>query len=87
MTTAERRIVAPLLDEAAAIGGGEAVVRWLWREGLLDIRGAERRAICREVDRRVRRGQGRCRAMDEVADRYGCSYEKVRAAVYAKRGE
>lgn len=33
---------------------------------------------------RVRTGEAKCRAMDAVAARHGCSYEKVRAEMYRK---
>ncbi len=37
-----------------------------------------------EVERLVRRGAGRCEAMEEVAAECHCSYGKVRQAVYYK---
>ena len=40
--------------------------------------------IRREVDRLYESGMGRCDAMVLVADKMGCSYEKVRALIYQK---
>ena len=61
------------------------VVDILWREGLLNRVEIERQYISDEVERRVRDGVGKVRAIEIVAYDIGCSYEKVRAAVYRKR--
>lgn len=64
--------------------GQEELLDNVLSEGLIDLRVAERRAICREVERLYEEGLGRCEAMEVVAQSFCCSYEKVRAAVYTK---
>ncbi len=79
----DRSVFAPLAIEMRGLSSDEVLDR-LWREGLIDATALERRAIRREVMRRVRSGETKCRAMDAVAARFGCSYEKVRAEIYRK---
>ncbi len=79
-----KRLLQPVIAGIGALSG-EALVKRLWSEGLLDVRALERRAIRLDVERRVRAGEGRCRAMDAVACDFCCSYEKVREIVYNKR--
>lgn len=62
---------------------GEAARRLL-DGGLVDLRACERELIRAEVAELVGRGMGRIRAMDEAADRFCCSYEKVRHIIYDK---
>ena len=52
--------------------------------GLIDLKAAEALYAKREVDRLVRQGRGRCRAMEDVAETLCCSYEKVRKIVYSE---
>ncbi len=73
----------PVAIEMRGLNSDEVLDR-LWREGLIDASALERRAIRREVMQRVRTGEAKCRAMDAVAARHGCSYEKVRAEMYRK---
>lgn len=79
----DRTIFAPLAIEMRGLSGGEVLDR-LWSEGLIDVAALERRAMRREVMQRVRAGEAKCRAMDAVAARFCCSYEKVRAEIYRK---
>ncbi len=65
--------------------GQERLLEELLAEGLIDLRTAERQAIRGEVEQLARDGMGRCEAMEVVAQRFCCSYEKVRAAVYQKK--
>ncbi len=65
--------------------GHEELLEALCREGLIDRREAERRAIRSAVGELNGRGLGRCEAMEVVAQAFCCSYEKVRAAVYQKQ--
>ena len=81
MTTPERH-ARTLLEELFC--GHEALFAKLMALGLIDLRAAERMAIRRRVDALCARGRGRCEAMEEVAENFCCSYEKVRTAVYAK---
>ena len=79
MTRHERLLAAALRDAA-----GEAVpaglLERLFAAGLIDLRACERRAIRREVEGSIRH----CEAMVHAADRFSCSYEKVRAIFYRK---
>lgn len=78
-----RSALTPLSIELRGLSSDEVLDR-LWREGLIDTSALERRAIRREVMQRVRTGEAKCRAMDAVAARHGCSYEKVRAEIYRR---
>jgi len=62
----------------------EAIVGHLFALGAIDRRSLEAYLIRKNVERRIRRGEGKCRAMDETAAEYCCSYEKVRSIVYRK---
>ncbi len=79
----DRGALTPVAIEMRGLSSDELLDR-LWREGLIDMSALERRAIRREVMRRVRTGETKCRAMDAVAASFGCSYEKVRAEMYRK---
>jgi len=79
----DRSALTPVAIEMRGLSSDEVLDR-LWREGLIDMSALERRAIRREVMRRVRTGEAKCRAMDAVAASFGCSYEKVRAEMYRK---
>ncbi len=52
--------------------------------GLLNLKVAEQLLLRHEVEQLNRMGAGRCEAMIRTAEKWCCSYEKVRAAVYAK---
>lgn len=81
MTPATEELLEPLWGEVADMNGAEAVAA-LCRMGLVSRRAAERLYARFEVERLVRGGEGRCRAVERVADRLCCSYEKVRGFVY-----
>ena len=72
-----RVVVRALKDESAY-----RVVSALWDMGLLNRVYAERLYISREVERRVRDGEMKQRAIELVAREMNCSFEKVRAVVY-----
>lgn len=63
------------------------VVDMLWRRGMLNRAAVERCYFKREVMLRLQDGRAKTKkvAMMDVARISGCSYEKVRAAVYEKR--
>ena len=61
----------------------DAVVQ-MWNENLLDIKALERLYIGSEVEHRVRAGEVKTRAMEQLSVELGCSYEKIRSAVYCK---
>jgi len=56
----------------------------MWDEGLLNRKALERLYIGKEVERRVRAGEMKVRAIEQLSEELGCSYEKIRAAVYQK---
>ena len=72
------RVVARTLKDESAY----RVVSALWDMGLLNRVYAERLYISREVERRVRDGEMKQRALELVAREMNCSFEKVRAVVY-----
>ena len=76
-------IVSALADEISS-SSKISTLEYLHQHQLLDYRAIERRMIRREVDRLYESGMGRCDAMVLVADKMGCSYEKVRALIYQK---
>lgn len=83
MTGCEERIMAGLLSDGMP-AAGRKTLEWLLSQGLLDLTACERRAICRRVEELVRQGERRTAAMEQTAETFCCSYEKVRAAVYRK---
>lgn len=84
MTRLERRLVGTLLQELPR-SGTKRLLEQLIEAGLLDLTACERLAMRRQVELLVRQGGRRTAAMVQVAETFGCSYEKVRAAVYRKR--
>ncbi len=75
--------MTPLIIELRNMSADAALER-LWQEGLIDVLALEYRAIRRAVERRYLAGEHKTRAMDAVADQFGCSYEKVRKIVYER---
>ena len=59
-------------------------IEQMWSEGLLNQKALEQLYIGKEVERRVRAGETKIRAIEQLSKELGCSYEKVRAAVYKK---
>lgn len=82
LTTSERKLHALLFDLFPDQG---PLLEGLLAEGLIDLRATERLAIRRAVEQLFEEGLGRCEAMEVAAQRFCCSYEKVRAAVYEKK--
>lgn len=76
-------IISALADEIETLSK-ISLIEYLHRHRLLDCRAIERQMIRREVTRLYESGMGRCDAMVLVADKMGCSYEKVRALIYQK---
>lgn len=54
----------------------------MWQRGLLNKRAIEKLYIKEEVGRRVRAGEVKVRAIQQLSEELNCSFEKVRAAVY-----
>lgn len=83
MTPTTQELVAPLSQNVQG-EGAKQMLDMLCGLGLIDRRAAEAFHTRREMERLVRSGTPRCRAMHIIADRLCCSYEKVRAIVYAR---
>lgn len=83
MKQTERKLLISLLDQVRDQSLTEAV-KTMWQQGLLNRVALERLYINNEVQRRVRAGEIKVRAIDQLSKEMGCSYEKVRAAVYDK---
>lgn len=60
-------------------------IEQMWNEGLLDTTALERLYINNEIERRVRAGEAKTKAFEQLSEELNCSYEKVRAAVYHKK--
>ena len=59
-------------------------IEQMWNEGMLDRKALERLYIGAEIERRVRAGEAKTRAIEQLSEELNCSYEKVRTAVYRK---
>lgn len=81
--TAEERMLGELTRSLRGRTPREVTAELL-RFGVIDTRRLEAYLIRRDVALRTARGEGKCRAMDEVACDRCCSYEKVRRIVYEK---
>ena len=79
----KRKLLKALSNKIARTSINEAIEQ-MWNENLLDVRALERLYIGSEVEHRVRAGEVKSRAMEQLSVELGCSYEKIRAAVYHK---
>lgn len=79
----KRKLLAVLTSKIAR-GSIREAIEQMWNENLLDVRALERLYIGTEVEHRVRAGEVKTKAMEQLSTELGCSYEKVRAAVYHK---
>ena len=84
MELTERKLLISLLDVVQNKSLSEAI-KVMWQQGLLNKVAVERLYISNEVQRRVRAGEIKVRAIDQLSREMNCSYEKVRAAVYNKQ--
>lgn len=80
----KRKLLIALLNKVGESRLSEAIER-MWQEELLDRRALERLYINAEVDRRVRAGESKTKAIAQLSQELGCSYEKARGAVYYKK--
>ena len=80
----KRKLLTALTNKIARASISEAIEQ-MWNDKLLDIKALERLYIGNEVERRVRAGEVKAKAMEQLSIELGCSYEKVRAAVYQKK--
>jgi hypothetical protein len=83
MNTTERKLLTSLLSSVPSSNLHDAV-NAMWQRGLLNRVAIERLYIQNEVNRRVRGGEAKMRAIEQLSSELGCSYEKVRGAVYSK---
>ena len=79
-----RKLLISLLNVVQNKSLSDAV-KEMWQQGLLNKVALERLYINNEVQRRVRAGEIKVRAIDQLSKEMNCSYEKVRAAVYSKQ--
>lgn len=84
MTPLKRKLIRSLLDKVHCRNLPEAV-EVMWESNLLNTKALERLYIDAEIDRRVRAGEVKVRAMAQLSTELGCSYEKVREVVYSKK--
>ena len=84
MKLTERKLLISLLNVVQNKSLSDAV-KEMWQQGLLNKVALERLYINNEVQRRVRAGEIKVRAIDQLSKEMNCSYEKVRAAVYNKQ--
>ena len=83
MKTTERKLLTSLLSSLPR-GNLHDAVNAMWQQGLLNRVAVERLYINNEVNHRVRCGEGKMRAIEQLSKELGCSYETVRGAVYSK---
>ena len=60
-------------------------VEMMWQQGFLNKVALERLYINNEVQHRVRIGESKVKAIEQLSKEMSCSYEKIRAAVYNKQ--
>lgn len=84
MKQTEKKLLISLLGKVQNKSLSEAV-DIMWQQGLLNRTALERLYISNEVQRRVRAGEVKGRAIEQLSKEMSCSYEKVRFAVYNKR--
>lgn len=80
----KRKLLIALLNKVGRSQLHDAIEQ-MWSEGLLDRRALERLYINSEVERRVKAGESKTRAIEQLSQELGCSYEKARGAVYYKK--
>jgi hypothetical protein len=83
MDLIKRKLQSVLLQKLRSKSIAEAV-DVMWESGLLNMTALEKLYISTEVQRRVRAGEVKTRAISQLSQEMSCSYEKVRAAVYCK---
>ncbi|MBQ3027033.1 MAG: hypothetical protein IJD27_05840 [Alistipes sp.] len=83
MTPVKRKLLRSLLNKVQQRPLNEAV-ELMWESDLLNKKALEKLYIDNEIERRVRAGEVKVRAMEQLSTELGCSFEKVRSAVYSK---
>ena len=80
----ERKLMTLLLDNVRGKSTAEAVEK-LWNMGVIAKIELEALYISNEVERRVRAGEKKTAAIEQLSSEMSCSYEKVRKIVYGRR--
>lgn len=83
MKREKRKLLTSIFDNIKSKSSVETV-EYMWDRGLLNRSAVERLYISREVERRVRAGETKYAAIQQLSSELNCSYEKVRNAVYYK---
>ncbi len=81
MTRNERKLMVAAMSGLHNMSLNGAIES-MWQRGLLNKRAIEQLYIREEVNRRVRAGEVKVRAIRQLSEELNCSFEKVRAAVY-----
>ena len=84
MKSTERKLLTSLLEKIQNKSLPEAV-EMMWQQGFLNKVALERLYINNEVQHRVRIGESKVKAIEQLSKEMSCSYEKIRAAVYNKQ--
>ena len=79
----KRKLLISLYNKIGRSNLTDAIEQ-MWNEGLLDKRALERLYIGTEIGRRVRAGEVKTQAIEQLSRELNCYYEKIRAAVYHK---
>jgi hypothetical protein len=80
----KRKLLIALMNKIGRNPLPEAIEQ-MWQEELLDRRALERLYINSEVERRVKAGESKTKAIEQLSRELCCSYEKARGAVYYKK--
>ena len=80
----DRKLMTLLLDNVRGKSTIEAVEH-LWKMGVIAKTPLEALYISNEVERRVRAGEKKTVAIEQLSTEMSCSYEKVRRIVYGRR--
>lgn len=83
MTKHETALIAEVKKSVKHLPASQ-IIDSLWQMGLLSPKGIERLAIEQRYKELVQSGMAKCRAMDQTAFDFACSYEKIRHIIYRK---
>jgi hypothetical protein len=79
----KRKLLIALFNKIKSRSLTDAVEQ-MWNEGMFDQKALERLYIGSEIERRVRAGEAKTKAIEQLSEELNCSYDKVRTAVYRK---
>lgn len=83
MTRLENELIARLKTDLSHLSA-PALIDYLFEHDMLCYRQMESEAVYRQFLALREAGRAKCRAMSDVANHFGCSYEKVRAIIYSQ---